>query len=274
MQNIDTPPLVSIFCITYNHSSYIRQCLDGFLIQKTNFPFEVLIHDDASTDDTAGIIKEYEAKYPDIIKPIYQVENQYSKGLDINIVYNLPRARGKYIAMCEGDDYWIDPLKLQKQVDFLENNLYYSFCCHRFKIYDQEENKWENEYAAECYKDNQHLYITRKIFFEHWVTQPLTAVIRKEKFNEARFSMYRYKYSRDVHLFYHLLKRGKGIVLNDIMGVYRIHKGGIASKKESLIKLRRGFFIYKELYLNNIMDMRLCKLFVYYAIFYYKHKLK
>jgi len=99
MQNIDTPPLVSIFCITYNHSSYIRQCLDGFLIQKTNFPFEVLIHDDASTDDTAGIIKEYEAKYPDIIKPIYQVENQYSKGLDINIVYNLPRARGKYILM-------------------------------------------------------------------------------------------------------------------------------------------------------------------------------
>ncbi|MFK2238497.1 glycosyltransferase family 2 protein [Bacteroides fragilis] len=115
MQNIDTPPLVSIFCITYNHSSYIRQCLDGFLIQKTNFPFEVLIHDDASTDDTAGIIKEYEAKYPDIIKPIYQVENQYSKGLDINIVYNLPRARGKYIAMCEGDDYWIDPLKLQNK---------------------------------------------------------------------------------------------------------------------------------------------------------------
>ena len=94
-------------------------------------------------------------------------------------------------------------VKTTKQVDFLENNLDYSFCCHRFKIYDQEENKWENEYAAECYKDNQHLYITRKIFFEHWVTQPLTAVIRKEKFNEARFSMYRYKYSRDVHLFYH-----------------------------------------------------------------------
>ena len=130
MQNIDTPPLVSIFCITYNHSSYIRQCLDGFLIQKTNFPFEVLIHDDASTDDTAGIIKEYEAKYPDIIKPIYQVENQYSKGLDINIVYNLPRARGKYIAMCEGDDYWTDPLKLQKQVDFLESHTDYSMCFH------------------------------------------------------------------------------------------------------------------------------------------------
>src|SRR5690625_3999133 len=99
--------IVSISCITYNQSSYIRQCLDGFLMQKCNFKFEVLIHDDASTDNTADIIKEYQAKYPDIIKPIYQAENQYSKGVrGINIRFNFPRAQGKYIALCEGDDYW------------------------------------------------------------------------------------------------------------------------------------------------------------------------
>jgi glycosyltransferase involved in cell wall biosynthesis len=106
------------------------------MMQKTNFPFEVLIHDDASTDGTADIIREYESTYPDIIKPIYQKENQYSKGVRISWVFNFPRAKGKYIALCEGDDYWIDPLKLQKQVDFLENNPEYSMCFHDAFIYD------------------------------------------------------------------------------------------------------------------------------------------
>ena len=114
---------VSISCITYNHEPYIIECIEGFLLQKTNFAYEILIHDDASKDKTASIIREYEAKYPDIIKPIYQSENQYSKhGGGMNIKYNFPRARGKFIAMCEGDDYWTDPYKLQKQVDFLEAN--------------------------------------------------------------------------------------------------------------------------------------------------------
>lgn len=116
-------PLVSISCITYNHASYIKECIDGFLMQKTNFNFEVLIHDDHSTDGTEEIIKEYAKQYPDIIKPLFEKENQYSLGKPIgSVVWNLPRARGKYIAMCEGDDYWIDPYKLQKQVDIMENN--------------------------------------------------------------------------------------------------------------------------------------------------------
>src|SRR5690606_1543694 len=102
-------PLVSVSCITYNHSSYIRQCLDGFVMQKCDFAFEVLIHDDASTDDTQEIIKEYQAKYPEIIKAVLQKENQYSKGIrGISPRFNFPRAQGKYIAMCEGDDYWTD----------------------------------------------------------------------------------------------------------------------------------------------------------------------
>lgn len=131
MKNFENEkPLVSICCITYNHAKYIRDALDGFMMQETDFPFEVLIHDDASTDGTADIIREYEKKYPGIIKPIYQTENQYSKGVKISTTYNYPRAQGKYIALCEGDDFWTDKHKLQVQFDFMENHLDYSMCFH------------------------------------------------------------------------------------------------------------------------------------------------
>ncbi|WP_455508880.1 glycosyltransferase [Butyricimonas paravirosa] len=134
-------PLVSIDCITYNQAPYIRQCLDGFLMQKTDFLFEILVHDDASTDGTSDIIREYEMNYPDLIKPIYQKENQYSKGIGISATFQFPRAKGKYIAMCEGDDYWIDPLKLQKQVDFLEKNSSYGMIFSRAIIYNQNKKR-------------------------------------------------------------------------------------------------------------------------------------
>lgn len=113
---------ISICCITYNHENYIRETLNGFVMQKTNFNYEVLIHDDASTDKTPLIIKEFEKKYPSLIKPIYQKENQYSKGILISAKYNFPRAKGRYIAICEGDDHWTDPNKLFKQVSALEAN--------------------------------------------------------------------------------------------------------------------------------------------------------
>ena len=120
--------MVSILCNVYNHGKYLRDALEGFVMQQTTFPFEVLVHDDASPDNSAEIIREYEEKYPEIIKPIYQTENQYSKGVRINEVFHLPRIKGKYVAACEGDDYWTDPLKLQKQYDFMEANPDYSMC--------------------------------------------------------------------------------------------------------------------------------------------------
>ncbi len=128
-KNIDEP-MVSIQCLTYNHEKYIRQAIEGFLMQKTNFPFEIIIHDDASIDNTAKIIKEYEEKYPNIIKAIYQTENQYSKETGIVKSFVYPIVKGKYIAICEGDDYWTDENKLQKQYDFMEKNPDYSLCLH------------------------------------------------------------------------------------------------------------------------------------------------
>ncbi len=128
----NTVPLVSVSVTAYNHEKYIRQCLDGILMQNVNFPYEVLVHEDASPDRTADIIREYEAKYPEIIKPIYRTENQYSQGKSVS-KFNFDRARGKYLAFCEGDDYWSDPGKLQKQVDFLEAHPEYIATAHRVR---------------------------------------------------------------------------------------------------------------------------------------------
>lgn len=122
--------IVSVYSKVYNHEPYIRSALEGFISQKTNFKFEVIVHDDASTDNSAKIIKEYAEKYPDIIKPIFQTENQYSKKISILKTFIIPKIKGKYVATCEGDDYWISCHKLQKQVDFLEHNPDYVACTH------------------------------------------------------------------------------------------------------------------------------------------------
>lgn len=121
-------PIVSIYCLTYNHEKYIRDCLDGFLMQKTDFPFEVIVHDDASSDGTQRILHEYEEKYPGIIRPIYQTENQVSLGINSVTKYIFPLVKGKYVAVCEGDDYWTDSHKLQSQIDLLEAHPECHFC--------------------------------------------------------------------------------------------------------------------------------------------------
>lgn len=141
-------PLVSISCITYNHVNYIRECLEGFLMQKTTFPFEILIHDDASTDGTTEIIKEYEEKYPDLIKPIYESENQWCLGRRGSAVFNYPRSKGKYIALCEGDDYWSNPYKLQRQIDFLEENKEFSACTHQSTVIYEHNELLKHEFEV------------------------------------------------------------------------------------------------------------------------------
>ena len=112
-------PLVSILCDTFNHESFIEQAILGFLSQKTNFPFEIIIHDDASTDKTAEIIKKYESRFPLIIKPIYQKVNKFSdKNFCIWSDFTFPNAKGDFIALCEGDDYWTDEFKFKNSLIF------------------------------------------------------------------------------------------------------------------------------------------------------------
>lgn len=131
---------VSIYVLAFNHENYIRECLDGILMQRTDFPFEAIVHDDASQDRTASIIREYEEKYPEIIKAVYQKENQHSKGVKIFDVHIVPRLRGKYVAICEGDDYWTDPDKLAKQVAYLDAHPECNICVTNGTIVDQAGN--------------------------------------------------------------------------------------------------------------------------------------
>lgn len=129
-------PKVIIRCTVYNHEHYLRDCLEGFVMQKTNFPFKAVVHDDASTDDSATIVREYAEKYPDIIEPIYETENQYYKqdGSLNRIMDAATLGRSPYLAYCEGDDYWTDPHKLQKQVDYMDTHPECSMTCTHAEI--------------------------------------------------------------------------------------------------------------------------------------------
>lgn len=132
-------PLVTIVCTVFNHEKYLKEAIEGFLMQKCKFKFNVFIQDDCSTDNSKQIIQEYEMKYPDIIRGYYLHENIYSQG--ISPLFNLiEKVKTKYIAICEGDDFWIDKYKLQKQIDFLENNSNYSATYHNIIVVDDDSN--------------------------------------------------------------------------------------------------------------------------------------
>jgi len=249
--------LVSISCITYNHVHYIAQAIDGFLMQKTAFPFEVLVHDDASTDGTADIIREYERKHPDLIFPIFQAENQYSKGIrGMSVRFNSPRARGKYIALCEGDDYWTDPLKLQKQVDFLEANPEYTLCCGAYQTLNASTGELNVVNLYDRIKRNNYLAssFNGASFgleeMEHtWLVATHTVLYLKDALQE--FATKDYRYSRDINLYYHIVKTGKAFYLNDMLGVYRIHDGGVHSGNLGRVENNLVYQCRRELYEKN-----------------------
>ena len=235
-------PLVSISCITYNHAPYIRQCLDGFMMQQTNFAFEVLIHDDASTDGTTEIIKEYEAKYPDIIKPIYEEENQWVKGRRGSVVFNFPRAKGKYIALCEGDDYWTDPLKLQKQVGILESSEKYVICSTDYQTFNQKDGIQGSSLAINELIE----YNIDNLIVGDWFFHPLTVMFRRTSLDLAKLNSY--KNTIDIILFYEILKdRGLGVFLPEVTSVYRLHSKGIWSQIDLNAKRRFEFDVRLDL---------------------------
>ena len=219
----EQPLMVTIRCITYNHEPYIRQCLEGFIMQKTNFRFEAIVHDDASTDETANIIREYAEKYPDILKPIFETENQYSK-LDGSIQRIMSEhIHGKYVAMCEGDDYWIDPLKLQKQVDFLESNPKYSMCAHNAFVFYQQKNDVclfnKTSYSGELsVHDAIHAW---KI--------PTASILVLSEIAKEYPSWLAVIYSGDYSLILRTLLKGKIYLNSDIMSVYRVSYVGYSA---------------------------------------------
>jgi len=248
-------PLVSICCVTYNHKDFIRQCLDGFLMQQ-GVEYEILIHDDCSTDGTTEIVREYAEKYPDKIFPLYEDVNQYQNGKASEIdFYNYRRARGKYIAYCEGDDYWTDPLKLQKQVEWMESHPEYSICFTGFinrvvstnEYLDSEANR-----ILRCYNISTGLDIDVELYFKTWCTQPLTMLFRKDALDMSWCMLY--DNYRDTHEIYHLLKVGKCRLLNCVTGVRNVHNGGVSSMISTIKSCSTEWANVLEIYSVNKYD--------------------
>lgn len=238
-------PLVSICSITYNHAPYIRQCLDGFLMQKTNFPFEIIINDDCSTDGTTEIIKEYAAKYPDLIKPIFHDENQYQKGVrGMFAKFVFPKAQGKYLALCEGDDYWIDPLKLQKQVDILEADPNVSIVYTAFRTVDSNGDFMPRpiyeKYKEISFSGN----ILCQLISSGNFIMTLTTCIRRDVYESD--IMTQTQIGLDYLLFLTAASMGKAAYLSEETGCYRYSpqsemNANLSYVKSSYIKAKKYF---------------------------------
>ena len=246
-KDVDNNPIVvSISCITYNHAPFIRQCLDGFLMQQTNFAFEVLIHDDASTDGTTEIIKEYEARYPDVIKPIYEEENQWVKGRRGSAVFNFPRARGKYIALCEGDDYWTDPFKLQKQVDFLESNPEYSMCFTNAIQHFEDGSAADRPFSDIYEKDYSGIEL-----FSNWCVPTASIVLKRNVIQSGLFQVASTNQNfvfGDIILILTCASLGRVKALPVFTTVYRITGCGALARQDSTVEGQLS-------YIKHIMEI-------------------
>ena len=237
----ENKPLVTVYCTAYNQEKYIRSALDGFVMQKTNFPFEVIVHDDASTDKTADIIKEYTQKYPEIIKPIFQTENQYSKGGRIFSRFILPIAQGKYCACCEGDDYWTDENKLQMQVDFLESHPDYSACVHNTDLIDSITKKKCGFIGSETEEISMADLINWEMSTKFHTTSLLCKMDLRR--NQPEF-VKKCSGIGDYPLSLYLRSQGKIHRFNKTMSVYRTNlEGSWTSKQDKLVEKRKSIML-------------------------------
>lgn len=245
MENLDNQIIVSVKCLVYNHAPYIRQCLDGFVMQKTNFRFEAIVHDDASTDGTQDIIREYAEKYPDIIKPIYETENQYSKrdGSLRKIMNNA--CNGKYIALCEGDDYWIDPLKLQKQIDFMESHKDCTLCGTNGLIVYQDGLGRPNYFNR--------FFQTRMLLPEDIIGKwalPTASLLYRKEITENYPEWTKRIYSGDQTLILIALNKGNVYAMGDLTCVYRKDLKGksISNTVDMSFVLQEHLKLYRNYY--------------------------
>lgn len=221
-------PLVVISCVTYNHEEFLRDALEGFIMQKTDFPFVAVVHDDKSTDNTVDIIEEYAEKYPDIILPIFEEENQYSKH-DRSLAKIMSEARkatgAKYVAHCEGDDYWTNPEKLQKQINFLESHPDYTMCFHN-AIMKYEDSDRKDQLAAHV--ENRDYFPLE--YLTSWFVPTASSIVRSDVYESEihkKISSSPAIYNGDEPLWYCCVSLGKTYGMSEPMSVYRIHGAGM-----------------------------------------------
>ena len=250
-------PLLSIVCLAYNHAAFISETLDGFLRQETTFPFEIIVHDDASTDATATIIREYAARYPQVIKPIYQTENQYRKGVPFSTRL-FAQAHGKYIAYCEGDDYWTDPRKLQIQVDFLEKHRDYVMTYHDAFMFNSQGVVRSPHMQGRYRRD-----ASARQLMQGRPVSTLTACFRN-LVHELPPELHGVEVL-DICWWSLLGAHGKGKFLKEIKpAAYRVHEGGIFSMRSSKQRIQMTMHAYYSLarYYQRIGNQSLVEYFM------------
>jgi glycosyltransferase involved in cell wall biosynthesis len=241
--------MVSIYCMAYNHEKYIADAIESFLMQKTNFAYEILIHDDASTDRTAEIIKEYTSRYPDLMKPIYQTENQYSKGARPG-KYNRERAQGKYMAICEGDDYWTDPLKLQKQVDYMEKHPECSLCVHAAFRVSPDKTKLKSAVRP---NQGDKIYSVEEVILEGGGLFATNSMLYPAVFNYNRPNFFEDAPIGDYPLAIYLALHGTVYYIDEFMSVYRVGvKGSWTERILKNTEKRVAYFEKRADMLNKI----------------------
>ncbi len=234
---------VSIVCDTFNHEKYIAKAIESFLMQKTSFKFEVLIHDDASTDRTVEIIQKYVEKYPDIIKPIFQKENQYSQHINIQLTYQSPRARGKYLALCEGDDFWEDPMKLQKQYEVLENHPELDICAHGANLVNESGETVLQQIAP---RDIECVIPVEDVIMGEGGFVATNSLMYRKSLNQ-HIPNFRKALFLDYTLQIHGSLRGGMYYLSDIMSSYRyMATGSWTSRMTQNHNLSHDFFEKKQ----------------------------
>ena len=263
-------PIVVISCITFNHELYLKDALEGFVNQKTNFPYVAIVHEDASTDKTADILKKYAEKYPNIIFPIYEKENQYSKkdGSLYNIINKaIDASNPKYVALCEGDDYWNDPHKLQKQVDFLDFHDDYTLCATNHLYQYPDGKKTESPYNVNEDRDSD---IKEVILKGGMFLSTSSLVIRKEAYNKLPESATKLPVG-DYPLQIYMAYLGKVRILYASTVVYRVQSNGSWSAKYSMDDFKTKFCLFnyaKEINstMNQVTKFEYNKIFEEYII--------
>ena len=221
-------PLVSVSLVAYNASAYIKDAIEGCLMQQTSFPFEIIIHDDASQDQTPQIILDYASNFPDKIIPIIQTVNQFSQGHEINAKINIPKARGKYIAFLEADDYWIDPLKLEKQVDFMEKHPEVSMC---FTATKHIESSSSNMVAIKRYRDHDSVCSVEDVILKGGGLLDMGSAVVRRSIYENVPDWYHYSQIWDNSVPLLALTYGEIQYLNEITTVYRLNVPGSWTQK-------------------------------------------
>lgn len=231
--------MVSVFCSVYNHKNYIAQCLDSLVSQKTSFIYEIIVKDDASTDGTSDIIRAYHEKYPDKIVPLILEENHLQRGLGhVAFEKAFHLMHGKYIAMCEGDDFWTDENKLQKQVDLMESHPEYSLCGHAAYYANEAGELIKNDCFR--YKTGSGELTTEEII-SSWSMATCSLLYRKSCRTDVTFPFQGNCINSDYALMVYMALKGKVYYLDELMSAYRIACNGSVTQKQ-----RRNKEYYKK----------------------------